>query len=56
MSGITLKAFHEATLRAGCEHGSIGDTLVLLNTLQECVTDAMVSNIRSSLTLYTNFI
>jgi len=51
-----LKVFHEATLRAEGENGSIGDTLVLLNALHECVTDEMVSNIRSSLALYANFI
>ena len=51
-----LKVFHEATLRAEGDQGSIGHTLVLLNALHECVTDELVSNIRSSLTLQTNFI
>jgi hypothetical protein len=51
-----LKVFHEATLRAEGDHGSIGHTLVLLNALHECVTDEIVINIRSSLTLQTNFI
>jgi hypothetical protein len=51
-----LKVFHEATLRAEGDHGSIGHTLVLLNALHECVTDEIVINIRSSLTLQTNVI
>jgi hypothetical protein len=38
-----LKVFHEATLRAEGDHGSIGHTLVLLNALHECVTDELVS-------------
>jgi hypothetical protein len=39
-----LKIFHEATLRAEGDHGSIGQTLVLLNALGECVSEEMVSN------------
>jgi hypothetical protein len=38
-----LDIFHEATLRAEGDHGSIGDTLILLNALRECVSEFVVS-------------
>lgn len=45
-----LEMFHEATLRAEGEHGSIGHTLVLLDLLYDCVVDKMVRNIPFPLT------
>jgi hypothetical protein len=38
-----LEIFHEATLRAEGKNGSVGQHLIILNVLSDCINEQMVS-------------